>query len=289
MRKPGTRRVKKGGAPATPAASQLPNAPLVEVVFELRWRLIGNEHLPPPFRTDPGLLPLLHAFASKADKLGFPNRLDMARPEEAMGHAVTTRFRKSAEAAFPLLQVGSGIFAANDGPLYEWKQFKAHALAGTLALIESYPRLPGFEFTPIYMELRYIDVFDEPLLNTPDLLNFLAKGTSLEINAPPFVYDLALFLEEPLQGRFALQGVLRGWPNSAFAIEVASATNTKTSRPAFRLQSKVATEAAGLPKLDASFRGRVTKWLEFAHGLTSPFFRSFINGNLMSQFEATPK
>jgi uncharacterized protein (TIGR04255 family) len=144
MAKAAKRELKKAGARAVLSTSQLPNAPLVEVVFELRWQLHGGDNtLPAPLRTDPGLLPLLHAFPLRAQKLGFLQRLDMARPHEIVGHSVAARFRRSAEATFPLLQVGSGIFAANDGPFYEWQQYKAHVLNGLSALLDSYPKLSG--------------------------------------------------------------------------------------------------------------------------------------------------
>ena len=289
MRKPARRILTKDGALAASSASQLPNAPLVEVVFELRWQLHGGkDSLPVPFRTDPGLLPLLHDFALKADKLGFSHRLDMARPHEVYGNAVTTRFRQSSEAAFPLLQVGSGIFAVNDGPLYEWRQYKANVLSGLSALLKSYPRLPGFEFAPNYLEIRYINSFDEAILNTPDLPSFLGSGTVLEIAVPPFIDNSDLF-ESSIQGRIALQRKLKGWPSSTFVTEIASATNAQTSRSVFQLLSKVVTEEPGVPALGPSFRRRVAEWLDFAHSLTSPFFKSFIKGTLMSQFEAAPK
>jgi uncharacterized protein (TIGR04255 family) len=287
MQKSSRRKEQGERKQAASPVSQLPNAPLVEVVFELRWRLHGGETLPVPFRTDPGVLPLLHAFSSKAEKLGFPIRVEMAPPEQVVGHSVTTRFRKSAEFPFPLLQIGSGIFAANDGLMYEWKRYKAHVLAGVAALLDSYPKLTGFPFNPNYLELRYSDAFDETLLDTPDLLAFLSAGTSLQITAPKFITDSTRF-EGPILARIALQKSARGWPSSRFFIEVASASNTQ-NRPSFQLQTKVVTEATGVPALGASFRKQVGKWLEFAHGLTSPFFRSFIKDNLMAQFEAPPK
>jgi hypothetical protein len=129
--------------------------------------------------------------------------------------------------------------------------------------------------------LRYIDVFDETALKTPDLLSFLATGTNLEIKTPSFIENSAIF-ENSINGRLFLQRKLRGWADSSFLID-------ETSRQSFQVLSKVVTEGEGVPAIGHSFRKRVAEWLEFAHDLTSPFFKSFIKENLMSQFEATPK
>lgn len=43
---------------------RLPNAPLAEVVFEMRWKLQGSGS--GIFLSDPGLLPLMSAFTTRA-------------------------------------------------------------------------------------------------------------------------------------------------------------------------------------------------------------------------------
>jgi uncharacterized protein (TIGR04255 family) len=187
-----------------------------------------------------------------------------------------------------LLQIGSGILAVNDGPFYEWNRYKTQVLTGVKAVLDSYPRLEGLPLTPYYLELRYIDVFDEALLSTPDLLSFLSAGTSLQIMAPPFILDDSRF-KGPIQARFALQTDPRGWSASKFVVDMGSSSNPESSRPSFQLQTKVVTEAPAVPPLGGSFRQRIEEWLEFAHGLTRPFFRSFINKDLMTKFETVSK
>jgi hypothetical protein len=66
---------KKGRAKK--ALDRLPNAPLAEVVFELRWRLQGNG----PLLTDPALLPLTAAFTPRqAVSRGYPVPAGEERP-----------------------------------------------------------------------------------------------------------------------------------------------------------------------------------------------------------------
>jgi hypothetical protein len=45
---------------------RLANAPLIEVVFELRWKLQGGEQLPAALRADPGTIPLPRATSLNA-------------------------------------------------------------------------------------------------------------------------------------------------------------------------------------------------------------------------------
>src|SRR6516165_9337395 len=96
-------------ARAKKLSDRLPNAPLAEVVFEMRWRLQGN----PPFVSDPGILPLTSSFTRRAEKIGFPAVKDLARPEEIIGHSVSRRFYPAPDASFPILQIGPGVFASN--------------------------------------------------------------------------------------------------------------------------------------------------------------------------------
>ena len=83
--------------------AESPNAPLAEVVFELRWRLVGDPSLPLPFHTDPGLLPALSQFTVEAARLGFGATRDMSRPQETGAYGIIRRFYKSVDKPFPLL------------------------------------------------------------------------------------------------------------------------------------------------------------------------------------------
>jgi hypothetical protein len=53
-----------------PQGFQLPNAPLVEVVFELRWKLKG-EGIPEQLMYDPGYHVMADEFLSQAPRLDF--------------------------------------------------------------------------------------------------------------------------------------------------------------------------------------------------------------------------
>jgi uncharacterized protein (TIGR04255 family) len=270
----------------TPRTHRLPKAPLIEVVFELRWTLQGGPDAPSVLRSDPALLPLIDRFTATTKKLGFAFFRDMSKPLETGGYGVARRFYKGVEAPFPILQVGPGIFASNEGPLYQWRSFKAQTVRGVRALIEAYPKLGFFSLEPIYLELRYIDVFDKWLLGKASLFHFVAHGTSLKFELPPMLNDRKLFEGDPV-GRFGLTRRLKCWEGSTFMLDFASSKTPDNKEDVIRLESKVSCNERGVPKLktNTKFLQDVDQWLEFAHGITSPFFKALLLPEIMDKFK----
>jgi uncharacterized protein (TIGR04255 family) len=263
--------------------ARLPNAPLVEVVFELRWKLY-DDAIPPPFRIDPGVLPLLKTFSAKMTELGFGSAQDIGRVEQTVGLSVLRRFRRAPDQAFPLMQVGSGIFATNEGPMYEWERYRDQVLQGVEVLLDSYPNLNGYPLQPDHLELRYRDIFDETLLQTGVLTEFLSRGTTMTVEPPPFLRDPERF-EASMPTRVVFHATPQGRKETQFVVDFGTVVHE--GRAAFSLENKVVTRDAGVPTLDTKrrFIPGLEKWLEFAHGLTSSFFKSFVRGELMEQFE----
>src|SRR5690606_34565781 len=103
-------------------APKLANAPLTEVVFELRWDTGQLDEGPGglSFPVDPGLAAATDALGVHAKKTGFDRTLDL-RPSYMVGpqRAVNRRFFKG-DSAFPILQIGTGVFASNSSADYEW-------------------------------------------------------------------------------------------------------------------------------------------------------------------------
>jgi uncharacterized protein (TIGR04255 family) len=133
------RRVKKH--------TTLPNAPLAEVVFELRWALHNqsksNQML---MQSDPGFIPALDTFSRKIVRAGFGVIKDIAdEPNKfVLPYSVSRRFYAKQDFGFPLLQLGPGIFASNQTAEYEWKSFKKQSTLGTKYIVSSYPKLRSF-------------------------------------------------------------------------------------------------------------------------------------------------
>jgi uncharacterized protein (TIGR04255 family) len=112
----------------TAKTRRLPNAPLAEVVFELRW-ILEQGPIPGPYMNfDPMLIPLLQKFSVAMENSGFSHKQDFAHPAQTTPYGVVRRFYKNDESPFPIVQIGAGIFATNESTQYEWRTFKAQVL-----------------------------------------------------------------------------------------------------------------------------------------------------------------
>jgi len=259
---------------------KLPNAPLVEAVFELRWSVQpGVAYADPAF-------PYVRAdFTKRVEHLGFLVPREMM-PSDAVPapYSIARRFYVAPEAEFPLLQIGPGIFAANQSVDYDWPSFKRLVQDGLRALLSSYPKSAGFPMRPNYLELRYVDAFDASLVDTANLVDFINVGTSMRLEAPPFFSQLDA---SEVKGRLFLHASIKKWKDTQFIFDLASGSRGGTE-DVVRLETKVVTQAAGVPKMQPSkFLKDLDRWLEFAHGLTSPFFEQFVTDTVMRKFKGT--
>jgi uncharacterized protein (TIGR04255 family) len=183
------------------------------------------------------------------------------------------------------MQLGAGIFASNDSVRYEWKAFKKRALKGVAALIDIYPTNYGATLLPNYLELRYVDVFGKSLVGTTEFFDFVNKATTFKFSLPGMLNDKALFWGAAA-GRLKFQRHLRGRKNSLFVVDVGSGSTTDTKEDIVRMESKVTSAAAGVPPLNGAkqFLKALDEWMEFAHSITSPFFKQSLSKEVMSKF-----
>lgn len=269
-------------------AQRLPNAPLTEVIFELRWALQGMATAPLPLQNDPGYFVLLEAFKGAIGKDGFIVQRD--RPEAAqgilLGHSVRTQFLRAEDRPFPMFQLGQGIFASNEATEYEWARFKKHTLKGIERLLASYPKMSDYPLTPVHLELRYIDSFDADLLGHQNILRFLNGDTKISIEVPKDV--IGPRCEELTNGNFFFEFPLSNVENTTFSFQVA--TGRRKTAPTILVISKVVTRS---DKIEIGRGGRLTvqaigKWMEDAHEVTSPFFRKLMRQRLMTKFKRKP-
>jgi uncharacterized protein (TIGR04255 family) len=282
LKKSSRRQKKRPRKPARDA--RLANAPLAEVVFELRWELQRGP-LPGPTDFDPMLVPLLANFSAAMDAAGFPRSQDFSHPQQTGPYGVVRRFFKDTESPFPIMQIGAGIFATNESAQYEWKTFKAQVLFGLKVLLKCYPIKYGFSLRPNYLELRYIDVFDKTVLGSSGIFQFTETGTSLKFELPQMLDDKGVFWGNP-SGRFSFARGLRERKDSVFSVDLATGRNNDTKEDVIRMESKVTSSGRGVPVLntDRAFIAQMGKWLEYSHGITSPFFKDFILPDVMKKF-----
>lgn len=183
--------------------------------------------------------------------------------------------------SFPILQIGQGVFASNQSSEYSWPSFRAQTLKALKVLLDSYPKLEGYPLEPVHLELRYIDIFDQSLLGTLDLIEFANRGTALNIGIPEYLFDKKKFSGRS-DGRLLLHRQMRN--GTKFQVDFASAKNNVTGKPMLRLESKVVTEDSPRFRSPAKFAANIESWLTDAHDITSPFFRRFMSAEVMQKF-----
>jgi uncharacterized protein (TIGR04255 family) len=252
------------------------------VVFEIRWALHGDETIPPPFRVDPGFGVLVDAFTEGARKLGFPVRREIAPISQLNAWQIFCRYYRSDNQNFPILQIGPGIFAANQSSEYDWISFRKLAREGVELLLRAYPRLRDFPFSPIQSELRYIDVFDQGVIGTLDFVEFANTATTMKISLPNKLSGIS---EIAKAGRIQFSFPVEGRKDTIFLFDYASGLRAPED-PIIRLETKVISTSNGLPSLRKGRGGvdTIDEWLEGAHAVTSPFFKRFINQTIMQKF-----
>lgn len=263
---------------------RLPNAPLLEVVFELRWHIQKNAPNE-PFGYDPGFHRLADNFQNAVTALGYNSHEPVGMAQTPLAHTPVHRFRISGEQQFPLLQIGHGLFACNLATDYDWEKFRDLLDVGLKALLDSHPRDLTAPLSPILLELRYVDAFDKELLGHTSLGRFLTESTSFEIGGIPYLSS-EVFEGDDRDTNFKTRKNLTGDPNSYFQLEASS--GKISGDPGIIMTSRVVKNG---PEIELGTNSRSIKknildWADKAHGITSPFFRSFINQDLMEVFSS---
>jgi len=257
--------------------NKLPKPPLTEVVFEMRWSL----GVQPPLQFDPGYPQLLDTFTSYAKRKRFTEIKDFQPTYSPSHFGISRRYHKPGT-NFPLLQIGPGIFAANDGPDYEWSTFKPMALEGASTVVADYQPVKEFPFRLTHLELRYLDTFDESVIGTADLVTFINEATTAQLSVTPLQ---ELDPRKPIQGRLILQRDVNTPAHAVFIVDVASAKRDET--PIVRLETKVLTQGEQVlaVKSGKAFEARLSQWLEEAHVLTSATFKNLVSEQVYDKFK----
>jgi uncharacterized protein (TIGR04255 family) len=267
--------------------SFLPNAPLIEVVFELRWKLQGDLGTPAPFWIDPGYPILAGNFTIAAEKYGFKIAKKMSQDTIMLpAHSIGMRFYRTEDRPFPLWQIGPGIFASNESAAYTWPDFKKLTVDGVKAALSSYPKIKEFGIKPIHMELRYVDSFDSTFITHQDPLKFINENSSLKIDLPSF-FKKGSIGKSP-NANLLFEFPISNLKNSTFIVRIANAM--VKDRKSILLESKVIAKAdpINFGKTQASQLKFISNWLEDAHSFTSPFFKEFVAPSLIEQFKRSP-
>jgi uncharacterized protein (TIGR04255 family) len=136
------------------------NAPLVEVIAELRWAL-QNVMAPSGVSIDPHFSTFSDDFRAASVGLGF-GFVERVVPEtvplELTPHVAVLRFRPR-QNQWPCMQIGPGVLTANHVPPYAgWADFRSHVRRSIETLLAAYPN-PQRYLNLNQLELRYINAF----------------------------------------------------------------------------------------------------------------------------------
>lgn len=174
----------------------LTNAPLVEIIAELRWEpQLPGIVFPPTSSSRPQFsqhsahadVSDIEAFFSRVGKavgaLGFSNTerlLPAGLP--VISQQPMYRYRKDGSPT--LYQVGAGLFSANTTPPYiSWEHFIGDVRGGITALLASRGEVEqDGKFSSI--GLRYIDSFKEDVIAGRSTAQFLEEVFKLKISLP---------------------------------------------------------------------------------------------------------
>lgn len=262
---------------------QLSKAPLAEVVFDLRWDT-GVRPGVVLTTIDPGFPVLQRNFGEWAARAGLPEVELMTKEGQiALPHTVVARFRRSKEELFPIWQIGPGIYAANDSSKYQWSVFKKHCMKGLDGVFRTYPEMKSSPLKPISLELRYWDLFDGEVLADRDLVSFVNDTFDMHVEVPEFCKNQALF-DAMRSGVLRFTFPVKRHKNTMFSVEFT--TGRREGNRVVRMESKVRTEPVQFSSLRKSaVVARIALWLESAHDVTSPFFRSVVRPEAMEKFE----
>ena len=239
--------------------SKLKNAPLLEVIFELRWNMSDRTHWEK--------YPYLHGDLYSQLKDKYPKRellFPAEIPQEALINKAVYRFRSKED--YPLFQIGPGLLTLNTtDDYYEWEDYYSHIRELSKEFFELYNFSSGEKITP---SLNYYD-FLEFDWDEQDVLNYLSNNLNIKIaqefhnfSVDPNTFNLGIGYKTQL-GNFNLR---------------IDAGMNKRQKKGLILQFQL----NGLPK-DPNMDS-LTSWLNEGHKMCSNLFKETTRGDLYNSF-----
>lgn len=247
--------------------SKLPNAPLQEVIFELRWKLDFDPES--QNKTDKEFQFAFANFSAlSANKLKYRVILKPSFiPDSLFKNRPVYQFW-AGENKYPVFQLGPGVFTVNETEKnYEWKYFRNLVLEGMDWLQNSYSN--KLEFSVV--ELRYIDTIEVDDRNQKDLSKFIADNLKIEITNK--IIDGKLD-DIQLHQRFKIDN------ENHLSLLIANGIKNSNQSLAVILQTSYnKTSNISLENL--------TSWIDTAHDTCSSLFKKMISKNLYERFSKT--
>ncbi len=247
--------------------TKLPNAPLQEVIFELRWKL--DFDISAQSQVDQQFQFAFAKFSAlSADKLKYKVMVKPSVvPDSFFINRPVYQFWIEKD-QYPVFQLGPGVFTVNETEKnYEWKNFRTSILEGVEWLTKSYGEQLDFSVA----ELRYIDAIEVNDDNEKDLLKFIADNLKIEIRNQVIDEKLVDF---QLHQRFKIDS-----ENYLNLLLTNGIKNLNQSKAIILQTSYNKTSNISLENL--------TAWIDTAHDTCSSLFRKMTSNNIYEQFSKT--
>lgn len=239
--------------------SRLPNAPLIEVIFELRWDV--------RMKQDMINMQYLYGDLYNALKDKYPIREHVAPPElpmEVLINLVAHRYR-SVLNGYPLYQLGAGVLTLNsDHQHYDWENYYPWADELLTKFFEEFldkdkpfkTNLSFIDFFPVDFEQRDVNEF----IN--ESFNIKIEQTFFKSRTPPINLNLGFYYKTEV-GDLAItfqKGIGAG------------------QKPGIIVETKISGNE--LPPVKQA----ILDWLGSSHKLSSQVFKDLINERFYMTF-----
>lgn len=256
----------------------LSNKPLVEAIFEIRWRL--KETSPHVFIDENFNLLTGILYDKISDEYPFPvNLVPEFIPLESAPYAIRTQFRKQKD-QWPLVQIGPGILSVNDTESYVWEDFEKRIVHILKCLYTSFSKLKK-EMIIESLSLRYIDALNFDY-NSLDIFTFLKEKLKLQINLTPKLFEHDLIDSNPADLNIDL---IYNSKNPPGKVTLKFSTGHRKDlqdqmKPAV-IWNTVFQSEANMTNLKEE---EIVEWVNGAHKVTDHIFFTIIEGELLEKF-----
>lgn len=261
-----------------PAETVYKNAPLVEVIAELHWKLRPLQ-LGPDVAIDPFFDLFLEQITAWATAQGYPHiqrLIPTDIPTEYVPRRPHIRFR-AGESKWPLFQIGPGLFTINVVPPYGgWSSFRKTVSLGIQGLFESYPlAAKSLELTKV--ELRYVDGFTAPLRREP-YNQFISQHLNLAVGLTPDLQTKYLIANEDQESIVEITFKSQRPIGSVGVIRIEPGTSNGKEAAVGQFRCKVEDKAHVPNQPD-----KLVTWFDSAHESISDWFENMISDELKAR------
>lgn len=249
---------------------ELKNKPLLEAIFEVKWRLINQSG----FLVDPHYELLIGRLQERVNK-SFPYHETLpyaSLPSLFSAFKVQHRLRKDKD-EWPLIQIGPGIMSINETQNYSWATFKPLTISIIKNLFDAHPKRDELIIERVL--LRYVDGYDFKYSKN-NVFDFLKNMMKIEVKLPDKIFANGIN-DNP--SSFSLNTSFISKKPKGF-VQLKFGLGDKFGQEAIIWESIVQSQNEEVPKQPTDF----DEWLETAHRLTRHCFDTLIEGELEKVF-----